>query len=336
MISERELQRVWALGLFRGPGLRTEDGRAVEVLFPGFPAAGDGPDFTAARIAIGGEERSGDVELHLAPSGWRQHRHAADGAYANVILHVALRRDPFAGRREGFGGKAIPELVLEPHLDVSQVDLRRLLGGTPRPPPGREAAWLAGLGDLRFARRRERFREAARRLGIDDAVYRSVMTGLGWRRNKAGFAELARLVLWRTLAGRPEEEIRGLLRSAATGLPWRRVGVRPANRPERRIEGMVRLAASIGPRGWLASARGARDPENFFDPSGGGFIGRRRALELWTAAILPALGASALFASWPALPENRRIREARAALELPPVATLREQWGLLEWREGQG
>src|SRR5437867_3403969 len=118
MLCEREVQRVWALGMFRRAGLRAEDGRGVEVRFPGFPA--EGPDFTAASVVIGGEERTGDVEVHLTPSGWRRHGHAGDGAYANVILHVALRRDPFPSRIETFAGRRVPELVLEPHLDVSE------------------------------------------------------------------------------------------------------------------------------------------------------------------------------------------------------------------------
>src|SRR5258705_13878388 len=117
MLNERDVQRLWAAGLARRRPMRTEDGREVQVLFPGFPAAHAGPDFTAARVRIGGEERTGDVEVHLTPSGWRRHGHDSDGAYSNVILHVAFRRDPFDPRIARLGGGAVAEVVLEPHLD---------------------------------------------------------------------------------------------------------------------------------------------------------------------------------------------------------------------------
>ncbi len=117
--------------------------------------------------------------------------------------------------------------------------------------------------------------------------------------------------------------------------------MRPANRPERRMEGMALFVGSLGGRGLIEAAGSAfagpspAGAAAFFDPAGAGLIGPGRAAELWTSAVLPALGARGAFSCWPALPESGRVRDARAALELDPPRTLRAQWGLLEWRRSQ-
>ena len=326
MLTEREVQEVWALGMFRRSGLRSEDGRAVVVEFAGFPS-GDGPDFRAARIAFDGQARSGDVEIHLTPRGWASHGHEGQHAYANVILHVALRRDAFSRGVKTSTGRAVSELVLEPHLEVPETELRRLLGGRAEAPPGRQVEWLHALGERRFERVAGRLARLAAGLGPDEALHRELMTGLGYQANKAPFAELARLVPWAAATGER-------LRAGAAGLPWRRA-VRPANRPERRLEGYVRFAASIPGRALTAAARRAADPARFFDPGGDGLIGPERALALWTSAVLTLLRDRRAFDAFPALSENRRLREARAALGIAPPQTLRGQWGLLEWRNEQ-
>ncbi len=326
MLTEREVQEVWALGMFRRSGLRTEDGRGVAIEFAGFPS-GEGPDFRAARIAFDGEARSGDVEIHLTPCGWASHGHGEQHSYANVILHVALRRDAFGRRVQTSVRRTVPELVLEPHLEVPEVELRRLLCGGPEARPGRQVEWLERLGERRFERTAARLARLAGVLGPDEALYRELMTGLGYQANKAPFAELARIVSW-------VEASRERLQAAARGLPWR-LSVRPANRPERRLEGFCRFASSVPGRSPAAAARQASDPARFFDPGGDGLIGPDRALALWTSAVLPMVRDRRAFDAFAAIPENRRIREARAALGVPPPQTLRAQWGLLEWRNEQ-
>src|SRR5204863_4174994 len=96
---------------FRREGLLTEDATPLRIEFPGFRCGEGGPDFRGARVWLGSEPRCGDVELHLMPSGWRAHGHHRDGAYASVILHVVLRRDPFSEPP-----RDLPLLVLEPYL----------------------------------------------------------------------------------------------------------------------------------------------------------------------------------------------------------------------------
>lgn len=286
LYSERDLQELWACQRFRREGLLTEDARRVDVEFPGLRGVEGGPDFRGARIRIDGVLRTGDVELHLTPSGWAAHGHDRDGAYAGVILHVVLRRDPF---REPRGGPA-PILVLEPYLSAAA------------PPRPLEAAGdLDALGEAWFEARRARLLRAVERRGADEMLHREILVALGYKQNQAAMAELARACPWASVAGRPAGEAEALYRAAARALPaelWRLRSVRPANRPGRRLSGLARWAASVGPAGpaaWLAAAPelDARARAARLDPDGTGQIGPARALEIVLNVFVPYQGEAA-------------------------------------------
>ena len=75
---EEVLHWVWAEQHFRTEDLRTSDGAAILVEFPGWANRGAGPDFQEARLRI--QEASGEwvthvgaVELHLRSSRWTAH-----------------------------------------------------------------------------------------------------------------------------------------------------------------------------------------------------------------------------------------------------------------------
>lgn len=113
--GELELQARWAAGDWRGPWLDA-DGGPARVAFAGTWNRGAGPDFRGAILLDReGRARRGDVELHRRPSGWREHGHAGDPAYAGVALHVVGRGGrasggpPLAvlpaGGREGLTGR---------------------------------------------------------------------------------------------------------------------------------------------------------------------------------------------------------------------------------------
>lgn len=278
--SERDLQRVWERQAFRGENLLTEDARRVVVEFPGVWAGEGGPDFTGARIVLGGVRCSGDVELHLVPSGWRAHGHHRDGAYGGVILHVVLRRDPFVEPP-----RFPPVLVLEPHL-----------GG-----PARiyvEPDDLDALGEAWFAERRGRFERALEREPADEVLYREILVALGYKLNKAPMAEVARRCPLHLLRG-GVEEIHARLRAAAEELPrslWRLRRGRPANHPWRRLEGMARFLAASAHEGLARGLRTRRSLEEmtaWLDPDGTGTIGPRRAREVALNVFVPYLGREA-------------------------------------------
>ena len=334
IMSERQFHLVWRLGWFRHRGLLLEDGRPLEVLFPGHPAGGGGPDFRDARLRIGGVDVSGDVELHLEPSGWRRHGHGGDSGYAGVVLHVALHRDPFGGRAGSRDGAPAAELVLEPHLELSVSELASWTGGSHTPAPARPdegelLARLEALGRARFERRRAAFGRAARAAGFEEALYRGLMTALGYRLNKAPFAELARLVPRGATRGADRPALERRYGGGAANLPWRTAGVRPANHPARRLAGWCRLLPGIP--GTLGELNAAAIVER-----SDGLIGPDRAAAMVASILLPARN------DWPGFEKlqpgapDRAVREAAAALGIDPerLATQPLRWGALEWRRG--
>ena len=334
LLTERQFHLVWRLGWYRRRGLLLEDGRPLDVLFPGHPASAGGPDFRDARLRIGGVETAGDVELHLRPSGWRRHGHGSDSGYAGVVLHVALHREFFADRAGLSERIPAAELVLEPQLELSVAELAAWTEGglQQRPesgPPADLLARLEVLGRARFERRRAAFGRAASAAGYEEALYRGLMTALGYRLNKAPFAELARLV--------PRSATRGLNRASlerrygdpAAGLPWRTAGVRPVNHPARRLAGWCRLLPAVS--GSLAGLEAST-----FVRGSDGLIGTDRARAMVASIILPARNDWAGFARLCPGAPDRAAREAAFALGLDPnrLETMPQRWGALEWRRG--
>lgn len=92
-MKEEFLQFIWEHGLFNRTDLKTVDGKPVEIISTGRQNTDSGPDFFNARIRIGETVWAGNIEIHQKSSHWYQHRHDADAAYDNVILHVVELHD---------------------------------------------------------------------------------------------------------------------------------------------------------------------------------------------------------------------------------------------------
>ncbi len=317
LYAERELQGIWERQAFRREGLLTEDARPLQVEFPGLRSGEGGPDFRGARIVLGGVRRAGDVEIHLSPSGWRAHGHDRDGAYAGVILHVVLRREPFGRERAA----SVPVLVLEPYLRP----------GAP-PGPGELSGDLDALGEAWFAERRARLLRRLEQAPPDEVLYREVLVALGYKHNKAAMAELARR---RPLAGLPSSagEIEAALRGASEGMPremWRLRNVRPANHPWRRLAGMARFLAGARGEGLaagLAARPGLQAMAAWLDPDGTGQIGPGRALEIALNVFVPFQGEEAWRAAADRPAPERPGGVARAVGSR--VTTVRRYFGAL-------
>ncbi len=95
--SEHALQQRWAGGAWPAPLLHDANGRPLRIIHAGQWNFGPGPDFRDAQLLdADGRVRRGDIECHLRPSGWNQHGHQHDPAYANVILHLVAKNSPGA------------------------------------------------------------------------------------------------------------------------------------------------------------------------------------------------------------------------------------------------
>ncbi|MDR0353801.1 MAG: DUF2851 family protein [Opitutaceae bacterium] len=214
------LQQIWLRGEFDATRLVVADGRAVQVLHPGRWNRLGGPDFKQARLRIGGEAVTGDVEVHLHAEDWTRHRHADDPAYAGVVLHVVL----FPGRAalpavsRGAGGRGIPVATLLPLLwhDLEEYAADAAVERLARHPMARAReellamredelrAELGRLASERWARKVHFAKVRVARLGWEEACHHAALEILGYRANRAPMLAVATgwpLAVWRKNTG---------------------------------------------------------------------------------------------------------------------------------------
>jgi len=95
--SELELQALWFAGAF-GRDFRTTCGKPVRIVQFGEWNRGAGPDFIQCAVEIGGETRTGPLELDPDSAAWEAHGHATNPAFRDVVLHVVFQ----SGGRQNF------------------------------------------------------------------------------------------------------------------------------------------------------------------------------------------------------------------------------------------
>lgn len=208
-VSEHVVQCVWYDRLFRNEGLRTDDGKTLKVVSPGWWNQGEGPDFRGAQLEINGKLHNGDVEIHLAHGDWRQHGHHLDPRYENVLLHVVLERDPPAEPTITLSGRRISSLLLLNYLDEDLGDTaeRLALDKYPYQVEGtfghcaalvedygseRVTELLHLAGEWRMVFKARTLRRRMERAGPDQAVYEALLAACGYAPFKRDFEALAR------------------------------------------------------------------------------------------------------------------------------------------------
>ena len=109
-MPEIVLHYIWEHCLWAGYEQQTTDGRRVEILSVGEHNRDAGPDYSHARVMIGGKEWVGNIEIHVCSGDWIKHRHHLDKAYDSVILHVVRTADkPVYNSR----GELVPQCELQ-------------------------------------------------------------------------------------------------------------------------------------------------------------------------------------------------------------------------------
>lgn len=284
--SELDWQARWFSGAC-GRKFTTTSGEDAEVIDFGEWNREAGPDFVRTTVRVGGSQKTGAIEVDLAPSGWEQHGHATNPDYEGVVLHVFVHHS----RRRHFsrtaGNSEVPQVCLADH---SPTDAEWDSDAQAR--PGRCLAPLRDLDSgsllaLLATAARRRIEEKARTLGTmiasrgeDAALYETVAVALGYKNNKLPMQLLAQRVPRKSAASARGEALlfgvagfldqpapspkpaRGIAaelwaswwkqRSSFTNtiLPrtaWKLAGVRPANHPLRRV-----AALGIIARRWKA------------------------------------------------------------------------------------
>lgn len=200
---ESLLQQVWLHQRVLRDRLQTTDGRAVKVLHPGFWNREAGPDFRKAIVQIGGEPpATGDIEIDLVPSGWRQHAHDQNPNYREVILHVTWEPATPPG--------PIPSLCLKHALDATIPELVFWLGLEPKAPPEALAGQCSGpfrsldaqvarevirqAAQARLRSKAEQLLARARQVGWHGALWEGLFGALGYKRNVWPMRRIAELL----------------------------------------------------------------------------------------------------------------------------------------------
>jgi len=233
--SERHLQCLWFDAHYRPGSFPLPGGETVAVLDPGEWNLEAGPDFLNATLLIqpGARQLRGDVEIHVHPSDWDSHNHAADPAYAHVVAHVTWFRGPVPhSLPAGVFALALAEPVLaQPGLSLDDIDLKAYphaaLPATPRPcerfmknSPDRASAVLTAAGHYRLQAKAARIRARLEQSGDRNQLfYEEVMAALGFKHNQTPFRTLARLLPASAFAGASREITFARLLGTARLLP---------------------------------------------------------------------------------------------------------------------
>lgn len=317
---EAEVVARWGAGAWLGWTLRAEDGAAYTLLFQGRPGGPSGPDFRDAALVDGdGRRVTGDIEIHLSPSGWWAHGHASDPRYNGVALHVTLwppgarglSATPLANGQfaplvalaaqrapDGAGPlrQAWPCALMDRAALVQRLEqagwerfeervARYTLAEPLRSPPARQARDAARDAAHADA-------DLARWGPADGALFAALAEALGYGRDREGMRLVGALAaqgdsasetLARALASLGAPERRRAAGLLALRERWRATG--PA---EALATALARGMARAGARGgWNALTEALRRPE-------GGAISPGRARILGVNVALPALAACRL------------------------------------------
>ncbi|WP_183906730.1 DUF2851 family protein [Rufibacter immobilis] len=203
-MKEDFLHYLWQYQYFRKEDLCTTQGEEVAVLHPGFYNRSDaGPDFSSARLRIGGNLWIGSVELHLRASDWRRHQHQHDQKYNQVVLHVVWENDEVVYREEG---TPMPTLELKDRVALPvQAQYQELLWSQTAIPcaaqaPQVESIFKSAMMDKTLLERLtlkadlvlERL--AQNQQDWESTVYQSMAAGFGFKINQEGFLRLAQVL----------------------------------------------------------------------------------------------------------------------------------------------
>ena len=314
-ITERHVQALWYDGALRPKNLRTTEGVPVRVVDPGVWNVEAGPDFYHAVLEVGTARRrlAGDVEIHLHPSDWRAHGHAADLAYAHVVAHVTWYAAPPDLALDGLSPDCLriclgDFLRTRPDFSPDEIDLTAYpyahLPATPRPcerlfarNPDLLLAVLRQQGVRRLEQKSRRFKAAfVRSKDHAQAFYAETLAALGYKQNAAPFRKLANELPWRDLPASREAAYTSLSCAAemavARAIDWRRANVRPANSLERRLAAAAALFAGTCPAlldRFDACDLLARDGQKAACDilCASGLLGRRRAAAILANVLVP-------------------------------------------------
>ncbi len=276
--SESALSALWGRAHTLADGLLTEDGKRLQVIYPGRPNARAGPDFRdAVLLDSEGKTVTGDIELHTNAPNWYSHGHHSDPNYNGVVLHVVFSPKGSAYTQQHSGMQApIASLEAVAHrLDKADSHQSPTLPALDELRISANIALdLESAGDARFLAKSRGFTMDIRHTGAEEALYRATFDALGYASNRKPFRTLAQRLPYSELALLRDEppatrliaikamllgtsglmrcvdadenpkQLRRLYRLMRHPRPlsakdWKTFRVRPSNHPVRRIIGVA-------------------------------------------------------------------------------------------------
>ena len=321
---EEAVVRLWQNADRLAAGLVTQDGRRLNVLYPGRRSSSAGPDFRDCVLSTdSGDIVVGDVEVHVTEGGWTAHGHHVDSNYNGVVLHVVLAPNGRSTTTLESRAEA-PVAAIGAARQRETVDAEPTQRADEDTPASTLRKRLDRAGDERFRSKAEGYRMELEAGDAEQVLYAGIMEALGYSANRRPFAVLAGNVpvdRLRSFRNEPGETrllaIRAMLVSAS-GLtstasqadaerfravlkslppvekiaePWKTFRVRPSNHPTRRIEGAAVLIDRALDEGFVSSLaktvrQGTHRPVVQW-LTAQPFIGESRAREIAVNVVLP-------------------------------------------------
>ncbi|MCM1450366.1 MAG: DUF2851 family protein [Clostridiales bacterium] len=198
---EKVMQYLWQHKLQITPGMRTTDGRRLQVIDPGRLNSDSGPDFFNAKIRIDGELWIGNIEIHVRASDWYRHGHDKDRAYDSVILHVVGVDDRPV---QVANGRVLPQVAMPCNPAFGQQysalvgmsrDMNIPCHTVLRSMPSLKICdWLAAMGHERLHMKVDRVINMLHAMAGDweETAYITIARALGFSTNSEPFERLAR------------------------------------------------------------------------------------------------------------------------------------------------
>ncbi|AFC26068.1 DUF2851 family protein [Saprospira grandis] len=216
---ESFLHYIWRFQLYDKRFLRTAEGQEIQLVYPGhWNQHAAGPDFSDARIYIGGTLWAGQVEVHKRASDWLRHGHQNDPNYENVILHLVYDEDQIIRRADG---SRLPALALRGRISPALFEQgMRLLGELEQPiacgpqlPQIDPLEWSIWMERLTIERLEQKAAALRKRLSHwrgdwTACFYEQLIAHFGLGQNAENFQRLGQALpyrLWRKYLGRPKQ-----------------------------------------------------------------------------------------------------------------------------------
>jgi hypothetical protein len=192
-MQEEALYQYWHYYALEGKEIKLSGGHRLRIIHEGELNRRKGPDIQFAQFALDDIVYQGDVEFHLSSSGWYQHGHNLDKAYANVLLHLIASGDTLAVNHQLSKSSIATYILPAPlHLNLNQHTARTCLAGAKPLTQIKESLITMALNRLDF--KIHAYRSLLEYHQPEVIFYENIFDMLGLPNNRLPFRLLAKKI----------------------------------------------------------------------------------------------------------------------------------------------